>query len=860
MRVHLTLLCMGALLASRTSRGSAAAAISSSDSATITLDGRAQAHTYDGHGGLSAGASSRLLWDYPSPQRDDILDFLFKPNHGMNLHTIKVEIGGDTQSTDGTEPSHMHERDDYSCDRGYEIWLLEEAKKRNPSIQTYALSWGVPAWVGNGEYFSPDNWLYQTKFAECVRDKVNTTLDYIGIWNERSWGGVDYVVGLRRALDEAGFGATQIVVPDGGYDQDIITATLANASFAAAWSVMGLHYPCPTGADPYPHPGPHDVGKRLWASEDWWQQPDWPSAAMWGRIMNQHYVRANITALIAWSPIWSVYTNLPYQEAGLMRARTPWSGNYDISPPIWTTAQWTQFTKVGWRFLSVPSGGSGFLPFNGSYVSLVDPENPSGGFTLILETFNSGTRCPSPDRVVTQTQTVRFRLIGGLPMAGSRLAVWQTNATSFFQQLADVVVAQDGSFSITIEPETMVTVSTVRTASKGVPSAPIPPQAPFPLPYSENFEGYAYDGLARYFSDQFGSFAVRNGSLEQVSVGNPGSNAWVADADPSTIVGDVAWSDITASVAAKWQTQEGGYKKRSKGISNEGVSNEDTAAASASLLKDGQSAFLVSCDATSAFQKWVWNATGEGYLSNAPDLPSTSEQCLNVYGCGTNIVYWSCVTSGGTCCGPNCYKNLQWTLEPSGALASWLSDSLCATANADGLGGITLAACNPGSPASTQQWSWDAATGLVRHRASGLCLAQPIPPKPRSYVQVCGRVTVAGWNSELGATPEGYCLVVGDAEGGSGVSWTLTAGTDSSKITPRILASGALGSGFDPSVWHNLNLTVRGQPPQIFCALDGEDLIEGGIVDRDPNAGFQAGVVLLGSGYHPAQFDSFRVL
>ncbi len=41
---------------------------------------------------------------------------------------MKVEIGGDTQSTDGTEPSHMHSRDDLDCERGYEWWLIEQAK------------------------------------------------------------------------------------------------------------------------------------------------------------------------------------------------------------------------------------------------------------------------------------------------------------------------------------------------------------------------------------------------------------------------------------------------------------------------------------------------------------------------------------------------------------------------------------------------------------------------------------------------------------------------------------------------------------------------------------------------------------
>ena len=88
--------------------------------ASLVVDPRAAGLLFDGHGGLSAGASSRLLYDYSEPARSQILDYLFRPNFGASLHVCKVEIGGDTQSTDGTEPSHMHARDDLNCERGYE--------------------------------------------------------------------------------------------------------------------------------------------------------------------------------------------------------------------------------------------------------------------------------------------------------------------------------------------------------------------------------------------------------------------------------------------------------------------------------------------------------------------------------------------------------------------------------------------------------------------------------------------------------------------------------------------------------------------------------------------------------------------
>lgn len=95
---------------------------------------------------------------------------------------LKVEIGGDAQSTDGTEPSHMHTRDDLSCTRGYELWLLQQAKARNPAIRTYGLSWGTPWWLGNGTYYSQDHITYNLNWLQCMQQQGAGVIDYIGYW------------------------------------------------------------------------------------------------------------------------------------------------------------------------------------------------------------------------------------------------------------------------------------------------------------------------------------------------------------------------------------------------------------------------------------------------------------------------------------------------------------------------------------------------------------------------------------------------------------------------------------------------------------------------------------------------------
>jgi hypothetical protein len=71
----------------------------------IVLDGAGKGRIFEGLGALSAGASSRLLYDYKEPYRSQILDYLFKPGYGAALQHLKVEIGADVNSTDGSEPT-----------------------------------------------------------------------------------------------------------------------------------------------------------------------------------------------------------------------------------------------------------------------------------------------------------------------------------------------------------------------------------------------------------------------------------------------------------------------------------------------------------------------------------------------------------------------------------------------------------------------------------------------------------------------------------------------------------------------------------------------------------------------------------
>ena len=115
---------------------------------TIVVNGSRPGPVFDGIGALSGGGgNSRLLIDYPEPERTQILDYMFKPHYGASLQMLKLEIGGGGFSSDGSEPSVEAVKGHLTCNVGYEFWLAHQALARNPKIKLYGLQWTAPSWA-----------------------------------------------------------------------------------------------------------------------------------------------------------------------------------------------------------------------------------------------------------------------------------------------------------------------------------------------------------------------------------------------------------------------------------------------------------------------------------------------------------------------------------------------------------------------------------------------------------------------------------------------------------------------------------------------------------------------------------------
>ena len=508
---------------------------------TITLSATNTGRVFEGIGAVSASATSRLLIDYPEPQRSQILDYLFKPNYGAALQQLKVEIGGEVNSTDGCEPTHQRTATETNYTRGYEWWLMQQARLRNPGILLDSLAWGAPAWIGNGTYYSQDMANYIANFLNGAKNVYGLNINYTGVRNETA-NNTTWIKLLRATLNTNGLQSVKIVAGDEWQGTwNIVSSILTDSALSNAVYAVGGHYPTTSPAAGLTPNQP--IGQPLWSSEDgpgfggWWNAPNLANR------YNRNYILRRLTKTEIWCPISSYYDVLPAAGAGLMLANTPWSGNYTVQPGIWATAHTTQFAQPGWIYLE--GGASTLLPQGGSVVSLKSTNNYD--WSIVAETSDA-----------TVSQTATFHITNGL--STGPVYVWSTTSNQQFIKIATLTPV-NGTFTFSLQPSTIYTLTTTTGQTKGTVAPPV--AASIPMPYKEDFEGYALGSVPRYFTPQAGTFEVTNRNDGQgqclAQVLPQKGIEWTGEFSPYSLMGDSTWKDYDVSTDVRLNTNEWVY-------------------------------------------------------------------------------------------------------------------------------------------------------------------------------------------------------------------------------------------------------------------------------------------------------------
>ena len=514
---------------------------------TLTLDPATAIKTFEGIGAVSGGgATSVLLKDYPQKQRDQILDLLFKPNFAASMQTLYVEIGSDGNSTQGTEPTHMRSRTDENYSRGYEWWLMSEAKKRNPDLTLDACAWGCPGWIGDGNFWSQDMADYDEKWIKGLKTNYNLDLDAVGCRNER--GVVTWWAKLfRKTLDANGLQHVRLHGFDNAGDdvwswlKDLKTdKTLADSMDVLSNHTLTLHPKSPEverTSEAF-HKPIWDTEEHPYNGEGRQYNDEYETALGVVNLFNDNFISHDATKIVNWYLVGSTYGVEPYaDQPPAMIARTPWSGYYRVKPELWSYAHYGQFTKIGWKYIN---SGCTKLSDGGTIVAM---KSDAGDYSLIAETAGA-----------KQAQTITVQVANGL--STHALCVWRTTRDVQFERQSDITPA-DGKFTITLEPNAIYSLSTTTGQQKGT-FADVPADKPFPFPYAENFDHYgdgrAFGYLPAYTADICGVFEIadrpdHNGHcLKQVV--SQKAQSWAPEWMPYTIIGDANWKDydVTASI------------------------------------------------------------------------------------------------------------------------------------------------------------------------------------------------------------------------------------------------------------------------------------------------------------------------
>lgn len=560
----------------------------------VTIDGEKamtnEGMLYRGAGLISANNSSRLLLDYKSENADaywEMMEYLFG-DEGVGITHLKVEMGADINSSSGTEPNVKRTEDEKpDVTRGAGYQLAADAKSINPSLTLDMLYWSEPLWVSNAEDVYEARYKWYKETLDAAYETYGLTFDYVSaVRNERTidrdW--IKYFSKRLKSEQDCPYDYSQIKIVAGEQvgTWTIAAAMLKDKELMDAIDVVGSHYT--SWSTDTAKQLVEEYGKELWFSEG--SSPMGYAQGAWrydgtgsgmsdingildvaNRIITMA-ASGNMTLYEYQPAVAAYYDGVTYCQKQLILANEPWSGYYLLDGGFYMSLHFGQFIKKGWAYVEDAcyadgtAGGDGHAIVNSTYSCLTATDTATGDYSTIITNTTA--------EPITYNFTVTNLAKASAPInlwetRGPDNGIWNENYFKHIDTITPTKSSSGYSFSVTVKPYSMVTLSTLDAAEAEYSERS---SKVLSLPYTDDYEysDYPEDYLSsrgnapRYTTDEGGAFEVQsvdgNNVLMQMITPETKSNEWGSTPPPVTNFGDDRWFNYAVSVDAKFAPGE----------------------------------------------------------------------------------------------------------------------------------------------------------------------------------------------------------------------------------------------------------------------------------------------------------------
>ncbi|WP_221585688.1 family 16 glycoside hydrolase [Microbacterium sp. G2-8] len=453
------------------------------------------------------------------------------------MNTVKIEMGNDRNTSTGPNASTMRGRDEYpNVQREPGFQLAADAERvADGDIHLSLLRWTTPAWVTDkaDEYI----WFKNTALAAyreygIMVDSINPDHNETHDPDE----GVFVEFSAQVAADEAGYEGVTADDPNNGYVSDEERAlfqaiqTVAgdtvgtpptdfgdrltdpdDATLRDAVDIAAFHYSSADDGNGNMTRAAEELDMEVWNSEGqatFSNSADRPNntnddgaggtgtdmGGVNGPLEMANWITTGFDAsrrtMTIYQPaIGSFYDGFQYSSKELVSARDPWSGWLYYDAGLAVLQHFTQFAQLGWEnptgdadangiWRAIPQASdstlgrgnppSGALAGGNSYTTLAAPD--ASDFSTVIVNDSSYTR--------TYEITASDLGLGD----DATMEVWQSRAADdgeaydadYVSPVAELQPDAAGTYTVTVEPWSAVTATTLDQATVGDDGALVP--------------------------------------------------------------------------------------------------------------------------------------------------------------------------------------------------------------------------------------------------------------------------------------------------------------------------------------------------------------------------------------------------